>query len=100
MARSANPKNTHSGSPKRNENRWSGEARAAQKRRAEERAEASLSESVPKAAARFSIPPNRAYEYARAHNWPLIETGRGRFAVPKGFVERLLEETIARVLPK
>jgi hypothetical protein len=100
MARSAGPKNTHSRSGKRNQRRWSPEARAAQKRRAEERAEASLLESVPKAAARLGIPPPRAYPYARAHGWPLIETGRGRYAVPKGFVERLLEETVARSLPK
>jgi hypothetical protein len=100
MARSARPKNPHSRSGKRNQSRWSPEARAAQTRRAEERAQASLLESVPKAAARLGVPPNRAYQYAKDHSWPLIETGRGRYGVPKGFVERLLEETVARSLPK
>jgi hypothetical protein len=100
MARSASPKNTHLRPGKRNQGRWSPEARSAQKRRAEDRAKASLLESVPEAAARFGVPANRAYPYARDHGWPLIETGRGRYGVPKGFVERLLEETVARSLPK
>ena len=98
MPQSAKPKNKASASPKRNQARWSPEAREAQKRRASERAAASLLEPLPEATAPFGIPPNRSYRYAREHGWPLVETGRNRWQVPKGFAQRYLEQLIAQSL--
>jgi hypothetical protein len=98
MPRSATPENKASTSPKRNQSRWSPEARQAQKRRATERAAASLVEPVPEAAARVGVSANRSYQYARDNGWPLVATGRGRWAVPKGFVDRLVEQLVAQSL--
>ena len=86
MPRSAKPKNKASASPKRNQARWSPEAREAQKRRASERAAASLLEPLPEATAPFGIrpigPTNTLASTAGRSSKPAGTAGRCPRALP------------------
>jgi hypothetical protein len=81
------------GTMKKNQARWSPEARERHRRLREERKAKSLVEMIPDAGAKLGLGTNASYERAKRDNWPVITLGKTK-VVPKGFVEKLIKDAL------
>jgi hypothetical protein len=84
---------SNASTPKKNQARWSPEARERHRHLREERKAKSLVETIPDAGAKLGLGPNASYEAAKRDNWPVITLGKTK-VVPKGFVEKLIKDAL------